>query len=38
MPYKKKAIPGTVHFNKLICELPEKERRLKHKLNSDMIF
>ena len=25
MPYKKKhAIPGTVQFNKLIAELPEK--------------
>ena len=25
MPYKKKAIPGTVQFNKLIAELLEKE-------------
>ena len=35
MPYKKKqAIPGTVQFNKLIAELPEKnERRFKHKSN-----
>ena len=24
MPYKKKAIPGTVQFNKLIAELPEE--------------
>ena len=27
MPYKKKqAIPGTVQFNKLIAELPEKRK------------
>ena len=38
MPYKKKATPGTVQFNKLISELPGKERILKHRLNSDMIF
>ena len=24
MPYKKKATPGTVQFNKSIAELPEK--------------
>ena len=38
MPYKKEANPGTAQFNKLIAELPEKKRRLKHKLNLDMIF
>ena len=26
MPYKKKTNPGTVQFNKLIAELPEKEK------------
>ena len=36
MANKKKVTPGTVQFNKLIAELPEKERRLKRKLNSDM--
>ena len=29
MPYKKKAIPGTVQYNKLITELPEKKRKNK---------
>ena len=30
MPYKKKqAIPGTVQFNKLIAELPEKRQKIK---------
>ena len=29
MPYKKKAIPGTVQFNKLIAELPEKRENIK---------
>ena len=30
MPYKKKqAIPGTVQFNKLIAELPEKREKIK---------
>ena len=29
MPYKKKAIPGTVQFNKLIVELPEKREKIK---------
>ena len=30
MPYKKKqAIPGTVQFNKLIAELPEKRKKIK---------
>ena len=38
MPYKKKAIPGTVQLNKLIAELPENKRRLKHRFNLDMIF
>ena len=39
MPYKKKQpIPGSVQFNKLIAELPEKDRRLKLKLNLEMIF
>ena len=36
MPYKKKAIPGTVQFNKLIAELQKKE--YNHKFNSDMTF
>ena len=35
MPYKKKATPGTVQFNKLAAELPEK---YIHKFNSDMTF
>ena len=39
MPYKKKQpIQSTVQFNKLIAELPEKERILNHIFNSDMIF
>ena len=38
MPYKKKATPGTVQFNKLIAELPEKAIILKHRFNLDMIF
>ena len=29
MPYKKKANPGTVQFNKLIAELPEKRDNIK---------
>ena len=29
MPYKKKAIPGTAQFNKLIAELPEKREKIK---------
>ena len=29
MPYKKKATPGTVQFNKLIAELPEKQEKVK---------
>ena len=29
MPYKKKAVPGTVQFNKLIAELPEKREKIK---------
>uniref|UniRef100_UPI00404B5B2F hypothetical protein n=1 Tax=Flavobacterium sp. TaxID=239 RepID=UPI00404B5B2F len=30
MPYKKKAItPGTVQYNKLISELPEKREKIK---------
>ena len=29
MPYKKKAIPGTVQFNKLIEQLPEKRENIK---------
>ena len=29
MPYKKKASPGTVQFNKLIFELPEKREKIK---------
>ena len=37
MPYKKKANPGTVQFDKLIAELPEKEKikaqvQLRHDL------
>ena len=29
MPYKKKANPGTVQFNKLIAELPEQREMIK---------
>ena len=29
MPHKKKAIPGTVQFNKLIAELPEQREKIK---------
>ena len=30
MPYKRKqAIPGPVHFDKLISELPEKRKQIK---------
>ena len=29
MPYKKVAIPGTVQFDKLIVELPEKRENIK---------
>ena len=29
MPYKKKTNPGTVQFNKLIAELPEKRENIK---------
>ena len=29
MPYKKKANPGTVQYNKLIAELPEKKEKIK---------
>ena len=29
MPYKKKANPGTVQFNKLIAELPERREKIK---------
>ena len=29
MPYKKKANPGTVQFNKLIAELPEQREKIK---------
>ena len=38
MPYKKKANPGTVPYNKLIAELPEKKRRLKLKLNLEIML
>ena len=38
MPYKKKATPGTVQFNKLAAELPQKRETYNHKFNSDMIF
>ena len=39
MPYKKKQpIPGSVQFNKLIAGIPEKERRLKPKLNLEIIL
>ena len=39
MPYKKKQpLPGSVQVNNLIAELPEKERRLKLKLNLEIIF
>ncbi len=29
MPYKKQATPGTVQYNKLIAELPEKREKIK---------
>ena len=29
MPYKKKATPGTVQFNALIAELPDKREKVK---------
>ena len=29
MPYKKKANPGTVQFNKFIAELPEQREKVK---------
>ena len=29
MPYKKKTNPGTIQFNKLIDELPEKRKKIK---------
>ena len=29
MPYKKKTIPGTLQFNRLIAELPEKREKIK---------
>ena len=29
MPYKKQATPGTVQYNKLISELPEKKEKIK---------
>ena len=29
MPYKKKAIPGTVQFNNLIEQLPEQREKIK---------
>ena len=29
MPYKKKVIPGSIQFNKLIAELPEKREKIK---------
>ena len=29
MPYKKKANPGTVQFNKLIAELPEQREKVQ---------
>ena len=29
MPYKKKATPGSIHFNKLIAELPEKREKIQ---------
>ena len=35
---KKQATPGTVQYNKLIAELPEKERRLKLKLNLEIML
>ena len=35
---KKQATPGTVQYNKLIAELPEKKRRLKLKLNLEIML
>ena len=39
MQYKKKQpIPGSAQFNKVTAELPEKKRRLKLKLNLEIIL
>lgn len=32
MPYKKKVVPGSVQFNKLIAELPEKREKIKEQV------
>ena len=32
MPYKKKATPGTVQFNKFIAELPEERDNIKSQI------
>ena len=32
MPYKKKAIPGTVQFNNLIEQLPEQRENIKSQI------
>ena len=39
MPHRKKAIPGTVQFNKLIYELPEKREKIKTQIefNHDLL-
>ena len=33
MPYKKKATPGSIQFNKLIDQLPEKREKIKAQLD-----
>ena len=35
---KKATIPGSIQFNKLIAELPEKREKYKHRFSSDMTF
>ena len=38
MANNKKATPGTVQYNRLISELPEKREKYKLRFNSDMTF
>ena len=37
MPYKKKANPGTVQFNKLIAELPEQREKAQVQFRHDIL-
>ena len=36
--HKKKASPGSIQFNNLIAELPEKREKIKHRFSLDMTF